>query len=277
MSMPTGYKPSPLGYGSPRSSPFRRPESPASPSTLRQTTPRASPAKPEHATGGAKFTTGPANTPTSESWPPRPSVSSEPPQPRPLPRSPGQKTMANGGGNALAQLQPAQVRTLRDGFQILDRDSDGVVNREDVADMLTQLGLPANPSDVSPFFPPAAAQTMTLAVFLNSLATSLTALSPSSELLSAFSAFDDDDSGQIDVAELRDALLHTAPDPGERALTGSEIDKIMDGFSGRRAFTKSKASNLGKRGEVFRYQDFVTSVAGGNNAADRGSEDDEDA
>lgn len=48
--------------------------------------------------------------------------------------------MANGGGNALSQLQPAQVRTLRDGFQILDRDSDGVVNRDDVADMLTQLG-----------------------------------------------------------------------------------------------------------------------------------------
>jgi Ca2+-binding EF-hand superfamily protein len=32
------------------------------------------------------------------------------------------------------------VRTLREGFQILDRDSDGTVNREDVADMLNQLG-----------------------------------------------------------------------------------------------------------------------------------------
>lgn len=204
--------------------------------------------------------------------------------------------MANGGGNALSQLQPIQVRALRDGFQILDRDSDGIVNREDVADMLTQLGenthmglqsrpfanghitgLPANHSDVSPFFPPAAPQTMTLAVFLNSLATSLTALSPSSELLSAFSAFDDDDSGQIDLAELRDALLHTAPEPGERAMTASEIDKVMDGFSGRRAFSKTKASGLGKRGEVFRYQDFVASVAGGNGAADRGSEEEEDA
>lgn len=40
----------------------------------------------------------------------------------------------------MSQLQPAQVRTLRDGFQLMDRDSDGVVNREDVADMLTQLG-----------------------------------------------------------------------------------------------------------------------------------------
>jgi len=54
-------------------------------------------------------------------------------------RSPGRKPMANG--NTLSQLQQSQVRTLREGFQILDRDSDGVVNREDVADMLAQLGM----------------------------------------------------------------------------------------------------------------------------------------
>jgi Ca2+-binding EF-hand superfamily protein len=29
---------------------------------------------------------------------------------------------------------------LREAFQVLDRDSDGQVGREDVADMLTQLG-----------------------------------------------------------------------------------------------------------------------------------------
>jgi Ca2+-binding EF-hand superfamily protein len=46
-----------------------------------------------------------------------------------------------GGGDALSKLQPAQVRELREGFQILDRDSDGVVNREDVADILAQLGI----------------------------------------------------------------------------------------------------------------------------------------
>lgn len=40
----------------------------------------------------------------------------------------------------MSQLQPAQVRTLREGFEILDRDSDGIINREDVADMLNQLG-----------------------------------------------------------------------------------------------------------------------------------------
>ncbi|KAK0629875.1 hypothetical protein B0T17DRAFT_589536 [Bombardia bombarda] len=238
--MSNGYKPSPLGYGTTaRSSPFRRPESPASsPSPLRQTTPTKLASKASHATGS---------------------------------------TYAVGYGNAVSQLQPAQVRTMREGFQILDRDSDGVVNREDVADMLNQLGLPAHASEVSQFFPPSAHQTMTLAAFLNSISTSLAALSPSSELLSAFSAFDDDDSGQIDLAELRDALLHTAPEPGEKPLTSLEIEKVMSGFAGRRAFSKSKAGSLGKRGEVFRYQDFVNSVIGGNGGADQGSEDSEDA
>jgi Ca2+-binding EF-hand superfamily protein len=185
--------------------------------------------------------------------------------------------MSHGSGNALSQLQPTQVRTLREGFEILDRDSDGVVNREDVADMLNQLGLP---SDVSQFFPPSTPQTMTLAVFLNSLATSLAALSPSSELLSAFSAFDDDDSGQIALDELRDALLHTAPEPGERALTAAEVDKVMAGFTGRRAFSKSNigGGGLNKRGDVFRYQEFVNSIAGGNGGSERSqSEDSEDA
>lgn len=44
-------------------------------------------------------------------------------------------------GNALGKLLPAQVRELREAFQVLDRDSDGQVGREDVADMLTQLGM----------------------------------------------------------------------------------------------------------------------------------------
>lgn len=42
--------------------------------------------------------------------------------------------------NALSSLQPAQLRALRESFQVLDRDHDGVVNADDVANMLSQLG-----------------------------------------------------------------------------------------------------------------------------------------
>ncbi len=107
--------------------------------------------------------------------------------------------------------------------------------------------------------------------FLNSIAAMLASLSPSSELLSAFSAFDEDDSGQVGLTELRDALLHTPPEQGERALTEMEVDKVMNGFTGRRAFSKSQAGGLAKRGEVFRYQEFVHSITGGNGTGDSGS------
>lgn len=104
-------------------------------------------------------------------------------------------------------------------------------------------------------------------------------MSPSAELLSAFSAFDDDDSGQVDLVELRDALLHTSPEPGERSLTEEEIDRVMDGFTGRRAFSKgnSKLGGLGKRGEVFKYQEFVQSILGGSNGKPEAADSEEEA
>jgi len=114
---------------------------------------------------------------------------------------------------------------------------------------------------------------MNLPTFMNSIASLLASLSPSSELLSAFSAFDEDDSGQVDLAELRDALLHTAPEPGEKPLTEREIDRVMNGFTGRRAFQKHSGGGMGKRGEVFKYQEFVASIAGGASADGKGDRD----
>lgn len=150
--MAASYKPSPLSYGSPRSSPFRRPESnPTSPSPLRQSTPNPSPTK-----MGTASTTTPSrlahqSTPTTDTetaaWTPRglaPAQREREPSPTRGAASPGFGGMltarSTGDNNALSKLQPTQVRELREGFQILDRDSDGQVGREDVADMLTQLG-----------------------------------------------------------------------------------------------------------------------------------------
>ena len=197
-----------------------------------------------------------------------------------------------GDMNAVSKLQPAQVRELREGFQILDRDSDGIVGKDDVADMLNQLGkvkpsnlpinlcthhpgLPSDPTSISRFFPSSTPQTLTLPAFLTQISTQLSALSAPSELLNAFAAFDDEDSGQVDLGQLKDALLHTAPEPGEANLTEREIEKIVSGFSGRRAFGKGAGGQMGKRGEVFRYQEFVQAVAGGNGNGKGGKEDDE--
>lgn len=101
-----------------------------------------------------------------------------------------------------------------------------------------------------------------MAAFLNSLAEVLAALSPSNEMLSAFSAFDDDDSGQVDWAELRDALVNTAPEPGQRAMSAAEFDRAVSGYVGRRAFNRNMTAQLGaKRGDVFRYPEFVSAIS----------------
>jgi hypothetical protein len=130
----------------------------------------------------------------------------------------------------------------------------------------------SNPSDLAPFFPPSTPQTVTLPAYLNSLASLLASMSPPSELLSAFSAFDEDDSGQVNFAELRDTLLHTAPGSGVEPLNAREIDRVMGEFAGRRAFGKQTGGGMGKRGDVFKYQEFVSNIAGGKHQWEGGEE-----
>lgn len=166
---------------------------------------------------------------------------------------------------------------------MLDRDNDGSVNRDDVADVLVNIGMyqtrnplavkgyltdlrsGLNSSAITQFFPPGAPQTINFPTFLNTLSDLVSPLSSRQELVNALAAFDDDDSGQVDVNELRDALLNTSPEEGEQPLTEREIDEVLSGFTGRRVFggKSSKAAGGGKRGEVFRYQEFVDSIMGG--------------
>lgn len=163
--------------------------------------------------------------------------------------------------DAISRIPTSQVRELREGFQILDRDNDGLVNRDDVVDMLTNLGQPSSTSDVTPFFPPGAPQTLPLPSFLNSLAGLLAPLSGQQELLNAFAAFDEDDGGEVNVGELRDALLNTAPEAGERSLNDREVDEVLGGFTGRKAFGKGRG-DIGNRKEVFRYREWVGGIVG---------------
>ncbi|KAJ6000399.1 hypothetical protein N7481_000808 [Penicillium waksmanii] len=167
-----------------------------------------------------------------------------------------------------AKLPPNQMREIREAFQVLDRDNDGLVNKDDVADVLMNIGQDSSPSTLSRFFPPGSPQTMNFPTFLNTLSQLMAPMSSSQELLNALAAFDDDDNGQVDVAELRDALLHTAPEDGGVPLTEQQIDEVFSGFTGRRAFggRGAMSGGMGKRGEVFQYHDFVRSVVGGENA-----------
>lgn len=48
--------------------------------------------------------------------------------------------MLAASSDAAARLAPAQLREIREAFQVLDRDNDGSVNKDDVADVLVNIG-----------------------------------------------------------------------------------------------------------------------------------------
>jgi Ca2+-binding EF-hand superfamily protein len=189
-----------------------------------------------------------------------------------MPREP-RRLVSNGLSqhDNLSKLPPQLLHNLRESFSVLDSNSNGTIDAASVAETLHSLGL--RESNLSQFFPPGESQQLSLPQYLSQLANLLVGLSPQQELLNAFSAFDDDDSGQIDVAELRTALLNTVPDPGERPMTQKDIDRAMEGFTGRRILGKNVIGIAGVRGlntpapkkggDVFRYQEFVGNLTGG--------------
>ncbi|KAL4929312.1 putative calmodulin [Aspergillus undulatus] len=274
------FRPSPLSFNSPRASPFRRPSTPNSPPQGRPTTPGSSPSR------GFTPVVSPSKlnqsytaadhdvSPRSREPIPQPRFTRDPPSSpsrgatSAMDSSPSimeakAASMMAATSDAAARLAPAQLREIREAFQVLDRDNDGLVDKEDVADVLVNVG--QDSSTLSQFFPPGSPQTMNFPTFLNTLSQLLSPLSARQELLNALAAFDEDDSGQVDVDELRDVLLNTAPDGGERPLTERELNEVLSGFTGRRAFggKVGKAPGGGKRGEVLRYQEFVETVMGG--------------
>jgi Ca2+-binding EF-hand superfamily protein len=164
---------------------------------------------------------------------------------------------------------------MREAFSVLDTNSTGFVTHASVQETLASLGLQEN-SNMAVFFPLSQAQQISLPQFLNQLANILVGLSPQQELLNAFSVFDDDDNGQIDVEELKDALLNTAPEPGEQPLNARDVNRALDGFTGRRVFARNAIGIAGvrglngqyhgssrKNGDVFRYHEFVGNLTGG--------------
>ncbi|KAL4884326.1 hypothetical protein BJY04DRAFT_6418 [Aspergillus karnatakaensis] len=274
------FRPSPLSFNSPRASPFRRPSTPSSPpAQARPVTPGSSPSRGftpvvSPSKLNQSYTAEDHDVPSRSRDPiPQPRFTRDPPSSpsrganalESSPSSMEAKTtsMMAATSDAAARLAPAQLREIREAFQVLDRDNDGFVDKDDVADVLANVG--QDPSNLFQFFPPGSASTINFPTFLNTLSQLLAPLSSRQELTNALAAFDEDDSGQVDVDELRDALLNTAPDDGERPLTEREVNEVLNGFTGRRAFggKGGKAPGNGKRGDVLRYQEFVNTVMGG--------------
>jgi Ca2+-binding EF-hand superfamily protein len=175
---------------------------------------------------------------------------------------------------------------MRESFSVLDRSNSGTVTAQDVSQALADLGLDNSSTSLAQYFPPGTSS-LNLASYLSTLTRDFLKLDRRDQVMAAFSAFDADDNGQIDVAELREALMTTMPVAdddefgGGRVLSAADVDAAMEGFVGRRVLRKGQIHAGGgglamgkgaKGGDVFRYGDFATNVWG-SNANGRGSEE----
>jgi len=148
---------------------------------------------------------------------------------------------------------------------VLDRASSNALGADDVAAALAGLGLDSGPAAVAAFFPRGGGASVSLAAYLGGLAADLARVGRADELAEAFGAFDALDEGVVEVGEVKGALMGL----GEGALTESEIERVMEGFVGRR-LAKKGAGLGGKSAEVFRYTEFVSAIWGGVGAEDGG-------
>ena len=114
-------------------------------------------------------------------------------------------------------------------------------------------GLDASPRSVDAYFSGAAPHPLHLAQYLSNLATPLARLSSPDELLAALAAFDDDDSGQVGMGLLLDAVCE-----GPGGLPRRDVAAAVDPFVGKRAF--GGAGMGGGREEVFRYREWVAGL-----------------
>jgi Ca2+-binding EF-hand superfamily protein len=156
---------------------------------------------------------------------------------------------------------------MRESFSVLDRNNSGSISPQDVSQALSDLGLDSSSSTLSTYFAPGAGN-LNLGSYLSTMTRDFLKLDRREQLVAAFSAFDADDSGQIGVAELRDALLSTFPTDSEggRSLSAGEIDMVLEGFTGKRVLKKGEVhvngGGLGRGGEVFRYGDWMSGIYG---------------
>ncbi|KAK6351589.1 hypothetical protein TWF718_004746 [Orbilia javanica] len=148
--------------------------------------------------------------------------------------------------NAMNQLTQPQIQELRESFQVLDKDGDGVINKDDLSAMLNSLGQDPTPTLLSTYFSNVPTP-FNLASYLTTLTTHLSAFSPRDDILAAFSAFDENDDGVVNLDLLKEALL-------DMGMREDEVEKACRGWTNKKG--------LGMGGDKFRYRDFADTVCG---------------
>lgn len=98
-----------------------------------------------------------------------------------------------------------QIAEFKEAFSMIDHDSDGFIDKEDLKDMLASLG--QNPTDeMIDEMISEAPGSINFTMFLTLMGEKLSGTDPEHEILQAFECFDDGKTGFISGDLLREAM-----------------------------------------------------------------------
>ncbi|KAJ1955447.1 EF-hand [Linderina pennispora] len=117
------------------------------------------------------------------------------------------KRAVRQNSNVFAIFDQKQISEFKEAFGIFDHNSDSIVDRDDLRDMLSSLGQDASDSYIDAMINEAPGP-INFTMFLTLMGEHLSGTDPESEILAAFEAFDVDGNGLILAEDLRAALMH---------------------------------------------------------------------
>ncbi|KAJ1998799.1 hypothetical protein GGI04_004022 [Coemansia thaxteri] len=117
------------------------------------------------------------------------------------------KRAVRQNSNVFAIFDQKQISEFKEAFGIFDHNSDNVVDRDDLREMLSSLGQNVSDSYIDAMINEAPGP-INFTMFLTLMGEHLSGTDPESEIVTAFEAFDMDGNGLIDADQLREALMH---------------------------------------------------------------------
>ncbi|KAF9547032.1 Myosin regulatory light polypeptide 9, partial [Lunasporangiospora selenospora] len=147
--------------------------------------------------------------------------------------------------NVFAMFDQKQIVELKEAFSLIDHDTDGFIDREDLKDMLASLGLSPTEEYIDDMISEAPGS-INFTMFLTLMGEKLSGTDPEHEILQAFECFDEGAAnggpmtGMCNSEELREWMTTM----GDR-FTDEEVDIMFkgatmdrDGFFNYREFAR---------------------------------------
>lgn len=111
-------------------------------------------------------------------------------------------TASSPNESVFDSLSSSLVAELREAFSLIDRDGDGFIKADELRDILRSTGMPSDDAIVREMLSEGS-NSVNLTMFLSLFARHLPSPKEKEQVLSAYSALDQNSTGQIGVERLR--------------------------------------------------------------------------